>query len=779
MKPKLFWAPLWCLIFTFLPAQWLETMIDQADSLCVMDWPGTITFVPSTNSIYVSGDATIVIDAAREIKTAYLPISAWTSFYNPVNGLVYLGGDSIYVVNPVSNLVVTVIPIAVPYEQSQIFAFDSTRNRLYFIPKGLDTVYVVDCKQNTIASRFPSGNQPYALCYASAAEKVYSVNLGNCTITVIDAAGDSIIATIPGEWPTYHPLSYSPVNNRLYFTTSDDGMFVIDCSSDQVVDTIRGRYDLWRGWYNPRRNTIHVLDGEDWGIATIDCSTNSIIREFPVNADIFVNTCINPVSQKFYYIDTDYRIGIIDCLRDSFISCFLVGPIDWHAPLCVNPVANKVYCGNLDWGSMSIIDGVSNRLSGIVPLSNDFDPMSLCYIPGRDVVYCGNNIGVLSVIDCHTNQVIASKPAGLGPRAMVFVPSERKVFALNNSRKELQVFSSTNDSLLVEIQTATYMDEPLIYIPSGKIYCLYPYSNCDILSFDAVGDSIIAEINTGYKVNILKENPSRNELYAAQTSYPLVVVIDGQTNNITDTIPLPQPPIALALSRTLDRLFCLHNTNAISVVDCSLKQVVATVPAPTSSYSCSVIWNPISDKLYFPAGEDSLVIFSCTQNSVETMLNIRLASPLLCDTVANKVYVSCDTGIAIIDGATNLLLGIISTNRAGHQVACWSPVQRRVYTTGGERNSTIAVIRDAVGITEKHSKPDAHPTPTIIHNFLLLPSATSSDQSAPSVLLDITGRKVLDLKPGANDIRHLSPGVYFLMRKKGTATESKKILIVR
>ncbi|MEO0005361.1 MAG: hypothetical protein ABIK49_05100, partial [candidate division WOR-3 bacterium] len=47
------------------------------------------------------------------------------------------------------------------------------------------------------------------------------------------------------------------------------------------------------------------------------------------------------------------------------------------------------------------------------------------------------------------------------------------------------------------------------------------------------------------------------------------------------------------------------------------------------------------------------------------------------------------------------------------------------------------------------------------------------------LLLDITGRKVLDLKPGANDIRHLSPGVYFLMRKKGTATESKKILIVR
>jgi hypothetical protein len=40
------------------------------------------------------------------------------------------------------------------------------------------------------------------------------------------------------------------------------------------------------------------------------------------------------------------------------------------------------------------------------------------------------------------------------------------------------------------------------------------------------------------------------------------------------------------------------------------------------------------------------------------------------------------------------------------------------------------------------------------------PTANSSRQSA--VLLDLTGRKVLDLQPGQNDISRLSPGVYFL-----------------
>jgi len=32
----------------------------------------------------------------------------------------------------------------------------------------------------------------------------------------------------------------------------------------------------------------------------------------------------------------------------------------------------------------------------------------------------------------------------------------------------------------------------------------------------------------------------------------------------------------------------------------------------------------------------------------------------------------------------------------------------------------------------------------------------------PVVLLDAAGRKVMELRPGANDVRHLSPGVYFV-----------------
>jgi hypothetical protein len=49
---------------------------------------------------------------------------------------------------------------------------------------------------------------------------------------------------------------------------------------------------------------------------------------------------------------------------------------------------------------------------------------------------------------------------------------------------------------------------------------------------------------------------------------------------------------------------------------------------------------------------------------------------------------------------------------------------------------------------------------TVVRNVLFLPR--SLDLSIAAGLLDISGRKVLDLKPGTNDVSRLAPGVYFV-----------------
>ena len=70
------------------------------------------------------------------------------------------------------------------------------------------------------------------------------------------------------------------------------------------------------------------------------------------------------------------------------------------------------------------------------------------------------------------------------------------------------------------------------------------------------------------------------------------------------------------------------------------------------------------------------------------------------------------------------------------------------------------------------------PRATIVRGCLLLPEAVGGERSAASaMLLDITGRKVMDLHPGANDIRHLSPGVYFVRYADGGARSAVQKVI--
>jgi len=67
---------------------------------------------------------------------------------------------------------------------------------------------------------------------------------------------------------------------------------------------------------------------------------------------------------------------------------------------------------------------------------------------------------------------------------------------------------------------------------------------------------------------------------------------------------------------------------------------------------------------------------------------------------------------------------------------------------------------DAMEEGQSAAAPAARPATTIVRNVLFLPVSLSP--SVPASLLDISGRKVLDLCAGANDVSRLSPGVYFV-----------------
>jgi len=86
------------------------------------------------------------------------------------------------------------------------------------------------------------------------------------------------------------------------------------------------------------------------------------------------------------------------------------------------------------------------------------------------------------------------------------------------------------------------------------------------------------------------------------------------------------------------------------------------------------------------------------------------------------------------------------------------------------RNSTPTGVEERYDPQASSYKLQA----TLVRGCLLLPP--SLDPSIPSSLLDASGRKVLGLVPGTNDVGALIPGVYFVRSEPSAVT---KVIIAR
>lgn len=150
----------------------------------------------------------------------------------------------------------------------------------------------------------------------------------------------------------------------------------------------------------------------------------------------------------------------------------------------------------------------------------------------------------------------------------------------------------------------------------------------------------------------------------------------------------------------------------------------------------------------------------------------------------NKVYCAGSNSVAVISGASDQVFGTIEVGESPCDFV-WNPVQNRVHVADLV-GSCISVLRDSPhpgvfgsGAEVLNRRPGAS---TIIRGVLYAQKASSHKPQA-ALLLDISGRKVLDLKPGANDVRVLASGVCFV-RERGDSREQggagvRKVVVTR
>ena len=144
---------------------------------------------------------------------------------------------------------------------------------------------------------------------------------------------------------------------------------------------------------------------------------------------------------------------------------------------------------------------------------------------------------------------------------------------------------------------------------------------------------------------------------------------------------------------------------------------------------------------------------------------------------------SSDHGVSwsdleLVDEDTTLSSGYpdIGADSAGHAYVVWPHGEAGQHRIWFATNNPSAVV-------ERERQPGStRPIATVVRGVLFLAERLSSSAST-SALLDISGRKVMELRPGANDVRALAPGVYFIREVLGTRGEglgkTRKVVVTR
>ena len=86
-------------------------------------------------------------------------------------------------------------------------------------------------------------------------------------------------------------------------------------------------------------------------------------------------------------------------------------------------------------------------------------------------------------------------------------------------------------------------------------------------------------------------------------------------------------------------------------------------------------------------------------------------------------------------------------------------------------------IPEQSGVAESGGMRAGARLPNIVRNSLVVPQTPMTTSQCPIALLDASGRRVMELVPGPNDVRALSPGVYFAVTDNEAGTA--KVMIVR
>jgi YVTN family beta-propeller protein len=481
--------------------------------------------------------------------------------------------------------------------------------------------------------------------------------------------------------------------------------------------------------------------------------------------------------------------------------------------VAVNPITNKVYVSGGDAvGMVMVVDGATNE-TDTLPAARFSAAVAVNPVTNRVYVAGGGAFGIVTVIDGATNDVF-SLEAGGGPCAVAVNPVTNRIYVANRTGKSVTVIDGvTYDTDTVSTDTGAFA--VAVNPVTNKIYVAHFYVSDKDSSVTVIDGATndTTRLVAGLYPCAVAVNAVTNKIYVANRGGGTVTVIDGATN-ATSTVPTGAWSCALAVNTIMNKVYVANRDGySVTVIDGATNRTTMV----DAGEPLAVAVNPVTGKAYVVQKSRGLKVITDAPTN-DTRLHVEV-SRLPGDTTSFARPNLTGKGVNRSTPGRTAMMGVgnrMNTSQAawdwasitsgagtdsvtwtyywgadtlilGESFVCCVPLEDQAAITtnlglgtpfaGNVEVYPIYRIGLAGGVEEPMSDERGMmiARPTVIRGVLNLQAAVYNLQSE-IVLLSVDGRKAMNLRVGANDVRTIPPGVYFV--RNCTDAKVIKILLV-
>ena len=303
----------------------------------------------------------------------------------------------------------------------------------------------------------------------------------------------------------------------------------------------------------------------------------------------------NPTTKKVYVVDT--RHDAVDVIRtdDQSVTRVPVG----GAPVSIAVDSHRAYVANSADGTVSIIDGNSDKVVATVPVGAR--PYSIAANPVTGVVYVSHTFSdKTTALDGATHAVTQLTTGSID---LIAVDSAANIaYLLGYEGGSVGILDGSSNSL----RRAEAGKHAWGMTLNEATHTLY-VARMGMASVIAIHGAASSILPAGHTPCAIAVNPTTDAIYVANYADGTVSILDG--NNATIAVGVRPQAVAVDPVRNLAYV-ANRMSNTVTVIDGERRKAVATLPAGRAPYALAV--DPGSSRIYVAneAGETNFTIVS-------------------------------------------------------------------------------------------------------------------------------------------------------------------------